>query len=151
MIKRLQSVKPEQLILVLSRHDEKLYAERIIRAGANGYVMKLEDSDVIVRAVRQVLEGRIFLSQEINDRLLQSIAEGRTSRLAESTVSVLSDRELQVYKLLGQGLGTRDIADRLDIAVKTVESYRGRIKKKLNLENATELVRHAVGWVQDNK
>lgn len=149
MVKHLQSTRPEQRILILSRHDEKLYAERLIRAGARGYVMKLEASDVIVEAAREVLNGRVFLSEEINDRLLQNMAAGGQSSLTESPLNMLSDRELEVFELTGRGLATREVAERLNISVKTVESYRSRIKKKLNLNNASQLMRHAVRWVQD--
>lgn len=149
MVKQLQSRDPEQLILVLSRHDEKLYAERLIRAGARGYVMKLEGTEVIIQAIREVLGGRIFLSDEINDRLLRSVAEGGSASVGEAPINTLSDREIEVYELIGRGLGTREIAERLDISIKTVESYRSRIKKKLNITNASQLVRHAVRWVED--
>lgn len=151
MVKHLQAVKPDQLILILSRHDEKLYAERLIRAGARGYVMKMEAGDVIVRAARQVLNGRIFLSDEINDRLLQSLADGIPASMGNSPLSVLSDRELEVFELTGRGLATREVAERMQISVKTVESYRSRIKQKLNLSNATQLMRHAVKWVHEDE
>lgn len=150
MVKHLLSIRPDQLILMVSRHDETLYAERVIRAGARGYVMKLEASEVIVKAVRAVLNGRIFLSEEINNRLLRSLADGGPSALASSPLGALSDRELEVFELTGRGLPTSDVADRLHISIKTVESYRARIKQKLNLRNASELMRHAVKWVHDD-
>lgn len=150
MVKHLKSIKPDQLVLVLSRHDEKLYAERVIRAGARGYVMKLEASEVIVRAAREVLEGRIFLSEEINNRLLRSLAGGSPSSLSNSPLGILSDRELEVFELTGHGLLTSEVAERLHISVKTVESYRARIKQKLNLSNASELMQHAVKWVYED-
>lgn len=150
LIKHLLALYPDLPILVVSRHDETLYAERVIRAGARGYIMKLEAGDVIVQAVRRVLRGGIYVSDEINERLLMGMMSGRTN-IAESPMDVLSDRELEVFELTGGGLGTRDIAERLHLSVKTVESYRARIKTKLNLATATELVQHAVQWVGSEK
>jgi DNA-binding NarL/FixJ family response regulator len=147
LIKHLQAVHPQIKILVVSRHDESLYAERAIRAGARGYVMKLQAGNVIVKAVRRVLNGGIYVSEEISERLLLGIATGRDS-LAKSPLEVLSDRELEVFELTGRGHGTRDIAERLHLSVKTVESYRARIKNKLNLNTASELMKHAVQWVE---
>ncbi len=148
LVKHLQARMPELRTLVVSRHDESLYAERAIRAGARGYIMKLEAGDVIVKAVRQVMDGGIYVSDEINERLLLSMASGGRERISQSPLEVLSDRELEVFELTGRGTGTRDIAERLHLSVKTVESYRARIKKKLNLESATELMQHAVQWVE---
>jgi DNA-binding NarL/FixJ family response regulator len=148
LVKHLQARMPELRTLVVSRHDESLYAERAIRAGARGYIMKLEAGDVIVKAVRQVMGGGIYVSDEINERLLLSMASGGRERISQSPLEVLSDRELEVFELTGRGTGTRDIAERLHLSVKTVESYRARIKKKLNLESATELMQHAVQWVE---
>ena len=147
LIKHMQALRPEMHSLVVSRHDEALYAERAIRAGARGYVMKLEADDMIVKAVRRVLNGGIYVSEEINERLLLGLAAGR-QELAQSPLEVLSDRELEVFELTGRGLGTREIAERLHLSVKTVESYRARIKDKLNLKTAAELMQHAVQWVE---
>ena len=147
LIKHLHMLKPELGILVVSRHEETLYAERAIRAGARGYVMKLEAGKVIVKAVRRVLDGGIYVSDEINERLLMGIAS-RQGQMAQSPLEVLSDRELEVFELTGRGLGTREIAERLHLSIKTVESYRARIKNKLNLSNAAELMQHAVQWVE---
>ncbi len=147
LVKHLLALKPDVAVLVVSRHDEALYAERAIRAGARGYVMKLEAGEVIVKAVRRVLNGGVYVSEEINERLLVGMATGRSS-MTESPLEVLSDRELEVFELTGRGLGTRDIAERLHLSVKTVESYRARIKNKLNLNTATELMQHAVQWVE---
>jgi len=141
---------PDLPVLIVSRHDEMLYAERAIRAGARGYIMKLEAGDVIVQAVRRVLKGGVYVSDEINERLLMGMMSGRGS-IAESPLEILSDRELEVFELTGRGLGTRDIAERLHLSVKTVESYRARIKTKLNLGTATELVQHAVQWVESER
>jgi DNA-binding NarL/FixJ family response regulator len=148
LIKHLQSRMPDLKLLVVSRHDETLYAERCIRAGAKGYVMKQEAGDVIVQAIRKVLNGRIFVSEEINERLLQSMAEGGRERIMQSPLEVLSDRELEVFELTGKGSSTREIAERLHLSVKTVESYRARIKDKLNLDSGNELMKHAVQWVE---
>ncbi|MBO6576205.1 MAG: response regulator transcription factor [Rhodothermales bacterium] len=147
LIKHIQAAKPGLPILVASRHDEALYAERAIRAGARGYVMKLEAADVIVKAVRRVLRGGIYVSEEINDRLLMGMAQGHDP-LAKSPLEVLSDRELEVFEMTGKGHATRDIAEKLHLSVKTVESYRARIKNKLNLRNAAEFMQHAVNWVE---
>ncbi len=147
LIKHMQALRPELRTLVVSRHDEALYAERAIRAGARGYVMKLEAGEMIVKAVRRVLAGGIYVSEEINERLLLGLAAGR-QELAQSPLEVLSDRELEVFELTGRGLGTREIAERLHLSVKTVESYRARIKDKLNLKTAAELMQHAVQWVE---
>ena len=147
LIKHMQALRPEMRTLVVSRHDEALYAERAIRAGARGYVMKLEAGEMIVKAVRRVLGGGIYVSEEINERLLLGLAAGRP-KMAESPLELLSDRELEVFELTGRGRGTREIAERLYLSVKTVESYRARIKDKLNLKTAAELMQHAVQWVE---
>ena len=147
LIKHMQALRPEMRTLVVSRHDEALYAERAIRAGARGYVMKLEAGEMIVKAVRRVLGGGIYVSEEINERLLLALAAGRP-KMAESPLELLSDRELEVFELTGRGRGTREIAERLYLSVKTVESYRARIKDKLNLKSAAELMQHAVQWVE---
>ncbi|MEX0822020.1 MAG: response regulator transcription factor [Rhodothermales bacterium] len=147
LIKHMQAVYPEIRSLVVSRHDEALYAERAIRAGARGYVMKLEAADEIVKAVRRVLAGGIYVSDEINERLLMGLAAGR-DELAQSPLEILSDRELEVFELSGRGLVTREIAERLHLSPKTIESYRARIKEKLNLKTAAELMQHAVQWVE---
>ncbi|MCB0719239.1 MAG: response regulator transcription factor [Bacteroidetes bacterium] len=146
LIKHMRNLYPDIKTLVVSRHDEVLYAERAIRAGARGYVMKLEAGEVIVDAIRRVMRGGIFVSDEINERLLMSMASGRSS-VSQSPMEILSDRELEVLELSGKGLTTRDIAERLHLSVKTVESYRSRIKEKLNLGSATELMQRAVQWV----
>src|SRR5690625_5438709 len=143
LIKHLLALHPDLPTLTVSRHDEMLYAERAIRAGARGYIMKLEAGDVIVQAVRRVLKGGVYVSDEINERLLMGMMSGRGS-IAESPLEILSDRELEVFELTGRGLGTRDIAERLHLSVKTVESYRALIQTLLNLGSATYLVPHDV-------
>lgn len=150
LVKHFQALYPKMLTLVVSRHDETLYAERAIRAGAKGYVMKLEAGDVIVNAVRRVLGGGIYVSPEINERLLLSLASGRQPTV-ETPLQVLSDREIEVFELTGSGVSTREIAERLHLSVKTVESYRARIKDKLNVKTAAELMQRAVQWVESEK
>jgi DNA-binding NarL/FixJ family response regulator len=146
LIKHLRAMKPDLSVLVVSRHDESLYAERAIRAGARGYLMKMEAADVIVKAVRHILNGGIYVSEEIKERLLLGMMAGKD--VSQSPLEVLSDRELEVFELTGRGLGTREIAERLHLSVKTVESYRARIKNKLSLSTAPELIQHAVQWVE---
>jgi DNA-binding NarL/FixJ family response regulator len=148
LVKHVISQQEDQKMLVVSRHDESLYAERVIRAGAKGYVMKLEASEVLLKAVRKVLNGGIYVSEEVSERLLLGMSRGQ-KKVMESPIEKLSDRELEVFELTGKGNSTRDIAEKLHLSVKTVESYRARIKTKLNLENATELMVHAVKWVEN--
>jgi DNA-binding NarL/FixJ family response regulator len=149
LVKHLQTIRPETRTLVVSRHDESLYAERAVRAGAKGYVSKLEAGEKIVAAVRTVLRGGIFLSDEIKDKMLFGAAAGRDPMA--SPLEVLSDRELEVFEMTGRGVETKEVAERLHLSVKTVESYRARIKTKLGLTNSTELIAHAVRWVEDNR
>ncbi len=125
-----------------------LYAERALRHGARGYVMKVERSEVILKAVRRVLAGSIYLSEEMSERLLFRLVTGQRE-IGQSPGHVLSDRELEVFELFGQGLSTREIAERLYLSVKTIESYRTRIKEKLYLKTATELLQHAVRWIEN--
>ena len=149
LVKHLQTIKPEVRTLVVSRHDESLYAERAVRAGARGYVSKLQAGDRIVEAVRTVLRGGIYLSDDVKDRMLFGAAAGRDPMA--SPLEVLSDRELEVFEMTGRGVETKEVAERLHLSVKTVESYRARIKAKLGLTNSTELIAHAVRWVEDNR
>ncbi len=146
LVRHLAALRPGLPVLVLSRHDEALYAERAVRAGARGYLSKLAAGDDLVAAVRRVLRGGIHLSEELKDRMLFGAAAGRAP--TESPLAMLSDRELEVFEMTGRGVATRDIAERLHLSVKTVESYRARIKAKLGLANGTELITHAVSWVE---
>ena len=123
-----------------------LYAERALRAGGLGYIMKDEAFEQVLTAIRQVLKGEIFLSDKMKGRMLQQVAFGRTKAVS-SPIETLTDRELEVFRLIGQGHGTRQIAEELHLSVRTVEAYREYIKEKLNLKNATELVQHAFHWV----
>ncbi len=147
LVKNLLTRLPDLPILVVSRHDEELYAERAVRAGARGYVSKLAAGDQIVTALRRVLRGGIHLSEDLKDKMLFGAASGVKDAM-QSPLEVLSDRELEVFEMTGRGIPTRDISERLHLSVKTVESYRSRIKTKLGLANGTELMKHAVAWVE---
>lgn len=147
LVKDLKRCVPEVAVLVLSMHDESHYAERALRAGARGYIMKRETAKKVIAAIRQVLEGKLYLSESLAEAIATQYVGGKT--LATSTpVEQLSDRELEVFDLLGQGRGTRQIGEALKVSVKTVQAYCARIKEKLNLNSATELVREAVRWYE---
>jgi DNA-binding NarL/FixJ family response regulator len=146
LIKDLAARHPRLKTLVLSTHDENLYAERALRAGARGYVMKQEPTAQVMLAIRKVLNGEVYLSPAMSGRLLRKLTGSRIAPLA-SEIERLSDRELEVYRLLGQGRGTRQIAADLHLSISTVETYRTHIKEKLGLNSAPELVRHAVEWM----
>jgi DNA-binding NarL/FixJ family response regulator len=133
-------------VLVVSGHDESIYAEIAFRAGALGYLMKEEALDKIVMAIRRVLSGAIYVSDSLAAKMLQQQIRGQTS-INESPVKDLSDRELEVFQLIGQWKTTRDIADELHLSVKTIEYYREQIKRKLSLKNAAELTQRATAWV----
>jgi DNA-binding NarL/FixJ family response regulator len=148
LIRDIKDRAPRAVVLVISMHDEQLYAERSLRAGAAGYVMKHEATDVIVRAIRTVAAGEIFVSSAISLRLMQSWITNGPSRTS-SPLDMLSDREIHVLELIGRGLGTRAIAEALHISIKTVESYRARLKEKINLRTGSELVRFAIRWASD--
>jgi DNA-binding NarL/FixJ family response regulator len=146
LVKDLKLRHPELPVLVLSMHDESTYAERLLRSGARGYVMKDQASDKVVTALRRVLDGEVYLSEKMSARILHKLVGGAPA--SASPVDLLSDRELQVFELLGQGIGTRRIAEKLHLSVKTVETYREHIKIKLKLDNATDLLQHAIQWAQ---
>ncbi|MEM1094943.1 MAG: response regulator transcription factor [Bacteroidota bacterium] len=145
-IKHVRAIRPEQAILVVSRHDEALYAERVLRAGGRGYVMKLEADDVIVDAVRRIRRGGVYTSEAITNRMLMSMTGGRPG--LSSPIDALSDRELEVFTLLGEGRTSHQIGEVLHVSSKTVDSYRARIKDKLNLDNSAQLMRRAVQWAE---
>ncbi len=134
-------------ILVLSTHDESLYAQRALRAGARGYVMKHQPTEHVMTAIRQVLNGGVYLSEQMRNRLLYQMVGAAPSPLVSGTEQ-LSDRELEVFELIGEGYSTRRIGASLHLSVSTVETHRAHIKRKLRLENATELMLRAVEWVQ---
>jgi DNA-binding NarL/FixJ family response regulator len=145
LIKELHGRYPQLPVLVLSMHAETSFAERALRAGARGYVVKHEASEKILTAIRQVYQGGVFLSDHLKDVLLRQLVCG--AAINQTTgMDRLSDRELEVFHLLGEGFGTRQIAEKLGISVKTVETYRAHLKRKLKLPNGTELVRYAIQW-----
>jgi DNA-binding NarL/FixJ family response regulator len=148
LIKRLHRRHPELLILVCSMHEESLFAERALRAGARGYVNKHEATDRVVEAIRQVLSGGVYLSPTMTQRLLLGVTGGTGSARTDDwpPLADLSDRELEVFGLIGAGLGTTQIAERLCLSVKTVETHREKLKRKLNLVSGAELARRAVQW-----
>jgi len=137
-------------VLILSMHDESLYAERALRAGANGYIMKQEATDRVLVAIRQILGGEVYVSERMAKKMVQQYITGSgvTNR---SPIDELTDRELEVFRLIGQGHGTRQIAEELHLSVKTVESYYAHIKEKLSLKNAREMVQHAIQWIAGQK
>ena len=137
-------------VLVLSMHNESFYAERILRAGAKGYIMKQEATEKLIMAIRKVLNGEVYLSDKMLTALLQKLLQS-PSKPGDSPIECLSDRELEVFRLIGQGLRTQGIADKLYMSKKTVESHRAHIKEKLKLKGAIELLQHATQWVQSAK
>ena len=145
LIKDLKERQPEVAPLVLSMHDESLYAERALRAGARGYIMKRESTRNVITAIRRVLEGKLYISPAIAEAMTTRLVQGRPSP-NRSPVEQLSDRELEVFEMLGRGLGTRQIAETLHVSIKTVQAYCARAKEKLNLESGTELLREAIRW-----
>jgi len=145
LIKSIKAMYPAVAMLALSMHDESLYAERALRAGARGYLMKREAANKVIHGIRAVLAGQWFVSEKVAARMAEKFVDGRTAADA-SPVQQLSDRELEVFQLLGRGQTTRQIAEHLHVGFKTVQAYCTRIKEKLKLANATELLRAAVQW-----
>ncbi|HVT89019.1 MAG TPA: response regulator transcription factor [Tepidisphaeraceae bacterium] len=143
LIKDLRAQHPEMAILALSMHDESLYAERALRAGAKGYIMKQEATEQVMTAIRRVLEGQIYVSERMAARLLDQLVSAKPGE-EDSPLGRLSDRELEIFSMIGRGMGTREIANKLTLSIKTVEAHREHIKEKLKLKNGTELVRMAV-------
>lgn len=137
-------------VLILSMHDESIYAERAMRAGANGYIMKQEATEKVLVAIRRILQGEVYLSDRLTSTMLQQYVRGSASAKKSPLVN-LTDRELEVFRLIGEGHGTRQIADELHLSVKTIESYQAHIKEKLALRNARELVQHAIEWTMNLK
>jgi len=132
-------------VLILSMHDEFLYAQRALHAGARGYIMKQEAMDSVVTAVRHVLDGKIYLNETVKEHILAQLTTDRSMN-PKASLERLTDRELEVFRLIGKGFSTREIAEKLNLSIKTIGTYRERIKEKLNLKHATELVRCAVHW-----
>jgi DNA-binding NarL/FixJ family response regulator len=147
LIKDIQAMHPGTSILVISMHDETLYAERVLRAGGRGYIMKQEGGKKLMEAIRQVLSGQIYVSQKMSAKILE-IFSGRRPEAAASPVENLTDREFEVFQMIGQGLSTKEIADQLHLSTKTVEVHRMNIKAKLKIKTITELIRYAVRWAE---
>ena len=143
-----QSMLP---VLVVSMHDESLYVERALRAGARGYIMKHEATDIMMNAIRRVLRGEIYVSDKMMTKLLGRLLPGESPDTNTSILERLSNRELEVFRLIGEGHSTRHIAGVLHVSIKTVESHRAHIKEKLHLNDTTELVRYAMQWVENGK
>ncbi|HZR21345.1 MAG TPA: response regulator transcription factor [Verrucomicrobiae bacterium] len=150
LIKDIHSRWPGLLMLVVSMHDESLYAERVLRAGARGYITKQEATRSILCAIRRVLDGQIFLSEPVASQILSRLANAGPNQAAEP-IDSLAERELQVFELTGRGLNTRQIASQLHIGVKTVETYRHRICEKLKLDHPRELLRSAIAWTHQEQ
>jgi DNA-binding NarL/FixJ family response regulator len=145
LIKNIRKAHPKVATIVLSMHDESLFAERALRAGARGYIMKREATKKILLGIRSVLGGKVCISDRISEAMAEKLFEGNSTS-AGSPVQQLSDRELEVFQLLGRGFTTRQISEHLNIGFKTVQAYCARIKEKLNLDNITELLREAIRW-----
>lgn len=145
LLKNVRTKYPELPVLILSMHDESIYAERALRAGAQGYIMKQEATEKVLVAIRRILSHEIYISERIANRMLQRYIGSRGTGRPYS-VADLTDRELEVFRLIGEGHSTRQIAEELHISVKTVESYQAHIKEKLSLRSARELVQHAIQW-----
>jgi DNA-binding NarL/FixJ family response regulator len=149
LIKDLRNRDPELPILALSLHDEALYAERALRAGAKGYIMKQEATEQVMNAIRKVLEGQIYVSERMASRLLDQFVGAKPGE-DDSPLGRLSDRELEIFSMIGRGLGTREIANKLFLSIKTVEAHREHIKEKLKLKSGTELMRMAVQYALES-
>jgi DNA-binding NarL/FixJ family response regulator len=147
LTRNLRAAFPRLLVVILSMQDESVYGKLALKAGASGYVMKTQGMDIIVAAIRQVLGGEIYLSKELSAHLVQEHVRGKSSESGPSLAS-LSERELEVFRLIGQWKGTGEIAAQLHLSVKTVEYYREQIKKKLHLKDASELMRCALEWFE---
>ena len=147
LIKDIQALHPEVPILIMSMHDESLFAERVLRAGARGYVMKKAGGEAVLKAIRQVLTGKIYVSERMSAQILNTFAGARSAK-HRSPIEILTDREFDVFKLIGEGCDTRQVAKRLHISPKTVDVHRQNLREKLKLPGATSLIQHAVRWVE---
>lgn len=148
LCKHLASIQPGLRMLVVSAHDEELYADRALRAGAHGFISKGEAADRLIEAIRTVQSGGVWLSERMTERMLARVRQG--SALAQSPIERLSDREPEVFELIGRGRTTHEIAARLHLSPKTIESYRESLKTKLSLRNSTQLTHHAVQWLLES-
>ena len=142
---------PSFIPLVLSMHDEATYAEKALRAGARGYVMKENADEVLIEALRKVLQGELYVSAEMSTQMLQQFISGEGEEPSEFGIGCLTERELEIFECIGSGLSTRKIAERFGLSGRTVEVHRAHIKKKLQCEDAAQLVREAVKWVEEKK
>lgn len=145
LLKSIRSTNPDLPVLILSMHDEAIYAERALRARANGYIMKQEATEKVLVAVRRILDGDLYLSDTLSKKMLHQYIDGSPS-LIQSKIALLSDRELEVFCRIGEGRATREIADELHLSIKTVETYQAHIKEKLALRSGRELIQHAIQW-----
>jgi DNA-binding NarL/FixJ family response regulator len=150
LIKNIKAFDPKIVVAVLSMHDESVYALRVLKAGAKAYVMKQDIASKVIEAIRKIRKGQMYVSEKVASQMLNRIVKGQEEE-SDSPVASLSDRELEVANLIGAGLATREIAQRLHVSVKTVETHRAHIKSKLNLSSATLLVQFCVRWVEDSK
>lgn len=150
LIKNIKAFDPRIHIVVFSVHDESVYAVRVLKAGAKAYVMKQDIGSKVIDAIRKVRKGQMYVSERVSSQMLNRMVKGHDEE-GDSAVTGLSDRELEVVTLIGSGLATREIAARLHVSVKTVETHRAHIKTKVNLTSATQLVLFCVRWVEDNK
>jgi len=150
LVKDLHAYHPEIPIVVLSMHAETLFAERVLKAGAKAYLMKDESQESILAAIRKVVAGGLYLSERMSGRLLSMFLRG-SSATNHSLIGQLSDREIEVFEMIGRGITTREIAGKLNLSIKTVEAHREHIKKKMKLTDATELMQHAIHWVQNER
>jgi DNA-binding NarL/FixJ family response regulator len=148
LIERVRARDKDILMLVASMHDETLYAERVLTAGARGYINKQEAQDSIIRAIRQVLSGKVYLSQNMTDRLLSGMVDATGEK---RDIDSLSNRELQVFELIGEGVPTSQIAEQLNLSVKTIETHQAHIKRKLGLGSAHELNQRAIRWIMEQE
>ncbi len=146
LIKDLRAINDQLRIIVVSMHEESLYAGRVLKAGARGYVMKEEAPESLIEAVRAVLQGGIFVSPKVSSKIIEEFSNPRKG--GDTPVSRLTDRELEIFRMIGEGHGSRDIAGKLNISVRTIGAHRAHIKEKLGLRDATELVHRAVSWVK---
>ena len=145
VLKTIRTFNPDLPVLILSMHDEAIYAERALRARANGYIMKQEATEKVLVAVRRILSGEVYLSDRMSNKMLQQYIGGAPSMI-QSRIASLSDRELEVFRMIGEGRGTREIAEELHLSIKTVETYQAHIKEKLALRSGRELIQHAIQW-----
>ena len=150
LIKRIKDRNDTVRMLVWSTHSESLYAERALLAGALGYITKDQATDKIVEGIRRVLEGKVYLSEAMIETMLRRTVGGERKQLTRSPLDALANRELEVFRLIGQGEKTAGIAKRLHLSVKTIETYRDRIREKLDLSNGTELAHYATKWILEN-